>query len=195
MHDLLTDGKNVIIETETVGWSRPYNNKSNSIVFYPALWNNPNGLQFGPDEFVEFPTCTIKGLFTYNKQISRDLGDVVTEASNRNRQYHKIVESVTKCGVNIASPHMINPHEMNMFVWSFAYGQPDEKYKCVAQKPNLYWATKDCSTEMNIACVNVNNNTLWYVMNDKYSWTEANKNGETICGVKDYVFSVPTDGY
>merc|ERR1711920_10456 len=104
--------------------------------------------------------------------------------SGLNRQYRAIVESVTKCGVNIASPHMINPMEMHMFVWSFAYGEPKGIYECVAQKPNGYWGTKNCSVLMKVACVNVEDETRWMVTDEKYKWNEAREKSESVCGVE-----------
>ena len=95
MNELLSNGKHILFETQTKGWTEP----NGSFVFYPALWDTPHGQQFGPDSFIEFPNCSISGIYTYNTQLSRDLGDTVTEKSGRDRQYHKIIESVTKCGI------------------------------------------------------------------------------------------------
>merc|ERR1712176_5741 len=85
--------------------------------------------------------------------------------------------------------------EMQKFVWSFAYGEPKGVFDCVAQKPNGYWATKNCSIAMNVACVHNDDKTVWMVTDEKYSWNDVKGRGESVCGDKDFVFGVPTDGY
>lgn len=92
MHEKL--GKRLLLENVQTGWTLA----NDPIVFTPPIWN---GLQFGPDSFEIYPTCTINGNFSYGKYFSRALDDTLTDEDNVQRQYREIIHTCNRCGVNI----------------------------------------------------------------------------------------------
>lgn len=134
--ELLSMNKRIIIENNREEWLYPSHGKP--LVFWPTLWNEH---QFGPDDFVQFPNCTIQGDNAwYGKQWVRALDGTFTEAA-------------TRCGVQIVSGDYTNPDDMKFYVWSWDQQEPSNSAGCTAILPNGRWATLDCATALPYACL------------------------------------------
>jgi len=62
-------------------------------------------------------------------------------------------------------------------------------------KPSSRWSTNDCTLQFPIACVNVSNQTQWFVTNFMTNWNNAHANAQSVCVKSGYVFGVPKNGY
>jgi len=171
--DLLNAGKRILFENQKDIWLQTEGSVT-PVVISPVLWTH----QFDENSFQEFPNCTIEGDSEwYGSQMVRALS------------LSGIMESASRCGVNLISPDYINPDEMKMYVWSWDQMEPASLTDCVAMLPSGRWGTLPCDTALPYACAD--DKGVWSVNLDV---TGAWAGDKAVCN-PGFAPSVPHNGF